>query len=193
MFARATLGNPATAVKVTGIVTTGAAAAGSAIAAHLIGAAAAGPIGAGIALLGAGIAALIANSGCGPTCVLATRIVDQLEPQLRANRDTFLSGPRTLANQRAALANFDLAMQWLRSGEACGAAELGDAGRRCISDRDRGGKWDWYAYYRDPIEAATLDAEPNSLSAATAEFLTGAPNTNLLLLAAGLVLLGVML
>jgi hypothetical protein len=28
---------------------------------------------------------------------------------------------------------------------------LGDAGARCISDRQRGGKWDWFAYYRDPI------------------------------------------
>ena len=33
----------------------------------------------------------------------------------------------------------------------CSNGSLGDAGARCISDRQRGGKWDWFAYYRDPI------------------------------------------
>jgi hypothetical protein len=188
MFARATLGDPRTAIQVTSIATTATAAA-VAIPGFLLPAAAAGPIAAGIVVAGAIIAALIANSGCGPTCVLATRIVDQLEPQLAANRDQYLSGRRTLANRTAALANFDYAMDWLKSAEACGAAELGDAGRRCISDRIRGGKSDWYSYYRDPIEAAA--AEPDAIEQAAATFLGTPPPS--LMLAAALIVLGVLL
>lgn len=135
---------------------TAAAAAGTAVSAAasagLISASAAGPIGAAIAGIGLAISALIANSGCGPTCVLATNIVNQLEPKLEQNRDAYLSAsPRTASMQAAALANFDSAWAWLTSAQACGSPELGDAGKRCISDRARGGKWDWFAYYRDPI------------------------------------------
>jgi hypothetical protein len=186
MFARATLGSPATAVKVTGILTTAAA---SSVPLWGVGAAA-GPIGAGIAVAGALISALIANSGCGPTCVLATRIVDQLEPQLKANRDAFLAGSHTAADQAAALANFDAAWSWLSSAQACGSPELGDAGRRCISDRNRGGQWDWFSYYRDPIASTPVQAD--AISQTAANLLPGGSNTVLLLAAAAL-FLGVLL
>jgi hypothetical protein len=134
-----------------------AAAAGTAIsgaaAAGFLAASTAGPIGAGIALAAMVISSLIANSGCGPTCVIATHIVDDLEPQLRANKDSYLAGRRTAADQAAALSVFDITFAWLRSAQACGAPELHDAGARCISDRAPGGKLDWYKLYRDPIAA----------------------------------------
>lgn len=189
MLARSNLGSTQSALQVSQVATTAAAATVpvALVAAHLVPALAAGPIGAGIAAVGMVVAALVANSGCGPTCVLATHLVDNLEPQLRANRDAYLAGPRTQANQAAALANFDAAFAWLRSAQACGAAELGNAGRRCIEDRDRGGKWDWYAYYRDPI------ANDPTVQQAAPLFATGTADNSLLWLAGGLVLMGIFL
>jgi hypothetical protein len=165
------------------------AAVGAGAANALIGASAAGPVGAAIAGVGLLIGALIANSGCGPTCVMATHIVDQLEPQLKANRDAYMAGPRTRSNQAAALANFDNAWAWLTSMQACGSPELGDAGKRCISDRDRGGRWDWFSYYRDPI-ANDPTVAPDPVSSIASAFSTSNPSllVALLLIAAGVIL-----
>lgn len=101
--------------------------------------------------IAAGISSLVGKffGGCGQTCVAATSIVDQIEPYLRQNKDLYLGGPRTLDSQQTALAVFDSTWQSVLAG--CGNADLGDAGKRCISDRQRGGKWDWFSYYRDPI------------------------------------------
>ncbi len=82
---------------------------------------------------------------------ITTQIVNELEPHLKNNLDAYLSGPRTRASQAAALKNFDDAWAWLASAEACGNQDLGNPGKACIADRSRGGKWDWFAYYRDPI------------------------------------------
>lgn len=83
--------------------------------------------------------------------VLATQIVNEIEPLLKQNLEGYLAGPRTRASQAQALKNFDDAWAWLTSAEACGNPDLGDPGRWCIEDRQRGGKWDWFAMYRDPI------------------------------------------
>jgi hypothetical protein len=85
--------------------------------------------------------------------VAATELVDEIEPILAQNRDAYLAGPRNAEAQRAALAMFDDAWSWLSSRSACGAAELGSAGERCLSERAAGGRWDWFAVYRDPIAA----------------------------------------
>lgn len=111
-----------------------------------------GPV--GMAIAGAsGLVALIVSAfhGCGDTCVAATKIVDQIEPYLKQNVTDYLSmaTPRAKSVQAARLNVFDSA--WENVLNACGNAALGDAGKRCISDRQRGGKWDWFSYYRDPI------------------------------------------
>jgi hypothetical protein len=82
---------------------------------------------------------------------VATQYVNDLEPLLRSNRDNYLAGPHTPDRQKAALDYFDQQWAHLRSSAACGGAVLGIAGRRCIADRARGGAWDWFSYYRDPI------------------------------------------
>lgn len=82
---------------------------------------------------------------------ITTQIVNELEQQLQANLDAYLAGPRTFERQLVALDNFDRAWAWLKSAEACGNSELGNPGRRCVSDRERGGPWPWEVYYRDPI------------------------------------------
>lgn len=80
-----------------------------------------------------------------------TTIVNDLEPLLRANANAYMSGPRTCADQAAALNAFDSAWQWLESTQACGNAQLETPGQNCINDRAPGGKWDWTAMYRTPI------------------------------------------
>ena len=82
-----------------------------------------------------------------------TQIVNGLEPLLNANKNAYLNGPGTCADQAAALAAFDSAIQWLRSPAACGNGAYGSAGNRCISDRlcESGCKFPWVAWYRDPI------------------------------------------
>lgn len=104
-----------------------------------------------------------AFSGCGQTCVRATQIADSLEPQLRQLRDAYLADPaRTVTQRDQVLAVMDAIFEDLRSG--CSAPELGDAGRRCISERlVHGGSapWcptqtgcDWITLYRDPVADA---------------------------------------
>ena len=81
-----------------------------------------------------------------------TQIVNGLEPLLRQNTAAYLAGPGTCADQAAALAAYDSAIQWLRSPAACGNGAYGSAGNACISDRiGAGAKWPWDSYYRDPI------------------------------------------
>lgn len=91
--------------------------------------------------------------------VASTKIVDDLEPLLKNNVEAYFSGPRTRSSQAAALQNFDDAWAWLTSAEACGNAALGNPGKACIADRDRGGKWDWFARYRSAIaeDAEVID------------------------------------
>jgi hypothetical protein len=111
-----------------------------------------GPAAPFVAAAGA-IMAFVANftQGCGNTCIAATRIVNELEPYLKKNVADYLAipTPRPSSAQQAALAVFD--QVWSTVVTQCSNGSLGDAGARCISDRQRGGKWDWFAYYRDPI------------------------------------------
>lgn len=140
-----------------------------------------------IPVVGAGVAAAMIAisilSRRGKQRIAATELVNQLEPILRQNLEGFLAGPRTRESQTAALQVFDDAMSWLQSANACGNPDLGGAGRACISDRDRGGLWDWYAYYRDPIERAELVASADPL-----KLIASASSPNLGILA-GLALL----
>lgn len=102
----------------------------------------------------------------------ATSIVNEIEPQLVTNRDGYLSGPRTRSSQAQALANFDAA--WQAVIQACSNPQLGSAGERCISDRDRnacvwkeGGQcWNWFIGYRDPI-ANDPQVRPDPVQTAT--------------------------
>jgi hypothetical protein len=165
------------------VVTSGATAALGAIAAHLAatggsivglsGAAltAAIPI-VGVALASATMLAqyLIANSGCGQTCIVTSQWANQAADALQQNLDAYfaLPTPRTKTQQALALANFDTIWNQLR--QMCGQQGNGDAGVRCISDRQRGAcVWhqnkqpqypgqaqigecfDWFNGYRDPI------------------------------------------
>jgi len=106
-----------------------------------------GPIVAGVT-----IALILILNRQGPKQkIAASQIADQAEVQLQTNVGGYLSGPRTAASQAQALANFDMAWSALTGPDNWGNAQLGEPGRRAIADRSRGGKWDWFSYYRDPI------------------------------------------
>jgi hypothetical protein len=127
-------------------------------------------IGAAIAGITILATVLIKNSGCGQTCIETSSWANQAEPLLRQNITAYfgVAAPRTQSQQNAALANFDAI--WARLAQMCGDPSTGNAGKRCISDRQSGGCtwkatadspwpggppagscWNWFNAYRDPI------------------------------------------
>jgi hypothetical protein len=123
---------------------------GGAVASFLVPAAAIPIVGLAVAGVGLAIAAIFARKGPQQK-VKSTSIVNDLEPQLKANVTAYMNGPRTVSSQRAALANFDAAWNYLKSSNGCGSPDLGNPGIACIADRSRSGRWPWEVYYRDPI------------------------------------------
>jgi len=123
--------------------------------------------------------------------VAATHIVDDLEPHLKANLKGYLEGPRTKTAQRQAIANFDAAWAYLTSQQGCGNPQLGPPGEWCIRDRARGGQWDWFAMYRDPIaDDPEVRPDPTPAEQLEAEARTAAGKIGLpLTTAAGLALI----
>jgi hypothetical protein len=179
------LGAPIATTAIAGALSTGAAA-GSAAGATILGMSAslAVPIiGAALAGITIGIEKLIQNSGCGPTCVQTSAWANQAEPYLKQNIAAYfaLPAPRSQSAQAAALANFDAI--WNQLLQLCSQPDVGNAGKRCISDRQSGACtwkqtsdspllqfpgepapgacWNWFNGYRDPIsmDAAVPDSQ----------------------------------
>ena len=91
---------------------------------------------------------------------IASQDADRIELLLKKNLEGYLAGPHYASARAAALKNFDDAWAWLVSPSGCGNPDLGDPGRRCISERQAGGSapWcptgtgcDWFTLYRNPI------------------------------------------
>jgi hypothetical protein len=184
------------------------------VAAHLIPASAVpfiGPAIAGAALLAA---YLIKNSGCGQTCIQTSAWANQAADALQKNLDAYFAQPvRTRASQVLALQTFD--QLWAKLMELCGDPQWGDAGKRCISDRQQGAcKWkqiyqpayagqpqigecfNWFNGYRDPIaqDTGVVDEQNSDVASSVLSSIglpAGKSNVGLLLLA-GLALVAVM-
>ena len=101
--------------------------------------------GALVALASTIAGALHIGEGCGPTCIQATSVVNQAEPILKQNVAMFEAGQ---VDKATALSVFN--QVWTAVQQGCGGIP-GAAGQNCIGDRQRGGKWDWFSYYYDPI------------------------------------------
>ena len=115
-----------------------------------------GPIIAGVSL---GLSVLFNRRGPKQK-VASTKIADEIEELLKENLAGYMASDRTKTIQAYALKNFDDAWAFLSSSDGCGSPDLGEPGRRCISERQRGGSapWcptgtgcDWFTLYRDPI------------------------------------------
>lgn len=124
--------------------------AGSGSAAGAVGAAAwAVPlVGAAVSAVALGIQLWLNRKG--PQQKVATSAwADEAERLLQENVRAFQAAP-SREMQSAARENFNRVWGGLVS--ACGDPAMGEPGRRCISERTRGGRWDWFALYLDPIE-----------------------------------------
>lgn len=128
-----------------------------------------------------------------------TQIVDEAEPFLQQNLAAWGSSNKTRSEQAQAIANFDAI--WGEVVRQCRVGELGKPGQWCINDRQRGGKWDWFARYRDPIENdPNVTADPtftdNLLPSGLTDIFSfggsGGTSPILLLLGGGLVIFGLM-
>jgi hypothetical protein len=149
-------------------------------------------IGAAIAGVTFLVADLIKNSGCGQTCIETSQWANQAEPLLKQNADAYFSNPapRTQSQQNAALANFDSI--WARLVQMCSDPSTGDAGKRCISDRQAGACtwkasanspwpggpaqgqcWNWFNSYRDVI-ANDPNVVPDSVGSIASSALSAA-------------------
>ncbi len=118
------------------------------------------------------VALLRASRGCGETCVQTSQWANEAEQILKENLATYLAlpAPRSVSARNTAASNFNVV--WARLSELCGNPQLGDAGRRCIADRQRGAcKWrdsagecfNWFTGYLDPIQNDTNVAEAAGL------------------------------
>jgi len=96
-----------------------------------------------------GIDALF-NRKSGAQKQAATSIVNQMEPLLKQNVDTFLAAePKTPELKAKALGVFE--NSWQQMVGMLSDPALGKPGQVGVTDRARGGKWDWWSYYYDPI------------------------------------------
>jgi hypothetical protein len=153
----------------------------------------------GAALAGITFAAikLIQNSGCGPTCIQATDYANQSATLMQQNMAAYLAipAPRPKSAQTQALAVFDAL--WQKLVQLCSDPALGNAGKRCISERQPGGKYDDAKFNRDPIanDPNVYDDSQTSLPGLPGSLLSPGSGPSVLpLLAIGaLVLLGVTL
>lgn len=153
------------------------------------------------ALVAVGIALANVFKGCGQTCVQATAIANQCDTILAQNVNAYTSCPiRYASMQAAALNTFDTT--WTALQQACGNAQLGAAGQRCITDRQRGACtwkaspggwnadgtftkwgaagsgsacWNWFIGMRDPI-ANDPNVQPDPVAGSSSS--TGLPATS---------------
>jgi hypothetical protein len=148
----------------------------------------------------AGIAALvgpIANQfkGCGQTCIVTSQFANQVQDAAEQVNTTYWASPvRTVSVQKAALDAMNQLWQWLVAH--CQSVG-GQGGAQCVADRQRGGKYDFFSHYIDPIanDAAVVPdpVAPSALNTLASNFapsgtLFGIPASKLLL--PGLLILG---
>ncbi len=116
------------------------------------------------------------------------KTLNDLESALQANLSGWQSGTRTTAEQQQRLATFDYYFGQLQT--LCSDPNLGTSwATGCIKDRSRGGKWDWYTMYRDPIANST----PSDANSITGMVTTSMGSSGTLYVGIGAALLGLVL
>lgn len=85
-------------------------------------------------------------------------MINQIEAALQQNLAAYQQSRRTRSQ---ALTEFD--RWWNQLTTVCQSAG-GAWGIGCIRDRQRGGKFDWYRAYRDPIESTAIPGVPSAPS-----------------------------
>lgn len=109
----------------------------------------------GTAVAAVTLAVMLLKNRRGPQQRIQTsQWADDAERVLQDNLGAFERQANS-ATKTVALENFDSV--WAELVSRCGDPAMGNPGRACIADRQRGGKFDWWAAYRDPIERTQLD------------------------------------
>ena len=158
---------------------------------------------------------LVANSGCGQTCIETSEWANQAAAALQQVLDGYfaLPAPRTKTQQALAVANCQTIMNQLRA--ICSQSGTGNAGKRCISDRldasactwkqtqapvypgepKVGECWNWINGYLGPIKADPVVPDPTTSVSGEIASLESATGGSLLplLMMGGLVALAVSL
>ena len=182
-------------------VGTGAASIGTSIA---VGAAFGGPIGAAAGAIVGLVGSLLFKPDFNK--IATTKVVDQLEPYLKQNLDSWQSLPteyKTVSVQQYYLNNFD--QIWQQVVNNCSNPQYGNAGQNCISDRQadsckyhaNGQCWNWFIGYRNPIandplvhpDPTMVDQVNNTLSNAISE-VTGTGSKTGMLIGGAAILIG---
>ena len=173
--------------------------------------AATGPVGAAI---GAAVAASIKIAqalhigyGCGPTCVQATQLVNDAEPLFRNNVALYEGGQIDQAT-----AQYNYSQLWDAVVRSCGAID-GDAGKKCVTDRQAGSCkykqiaepkypgepklgecWNWDAAYHQPLLLESLNpVGASGTVGGTLDSVTSTLTSNpMLLVGVGLLAVGLM-
>lgn len=112
-----------------------------------------GPLAGAIVSAASGLARIVSLFGPNPNNTITTEWVNQIEADvMKPNLAAWQALPadhkyQTL--QATALNTFTQA--WNQLVGLCSNPQLGSAGTNCLKDRQRGGKYDWWVYYYDPI------------------------------------------
>jgi hypothetical protein len=132
--------------------------------------AAAIPIAGAVVAVGVLIFSMLHNSTGLRQDAETTAEVNAAAVYMQNNLDAWNASTKNTATQVQALANFDNA--WAAVLNFCGKASEGTPGERCISERQRGGQYDFFSYYRDPIandpQAGVIDRQQLTEAAAAA-------------------------
>jgi len=97
-----------------------------------------------------------------------SRMAEKAIKYMQDNMAAWNASNKSLANQVQALSNFDQA--WEALVNFCHNENEGDPGQRCVSERQRGGKYDCFVTLRDPIandpQAGAIDKAAAQIAAA---------------------------
>lgn len=192
------MGDAASSAQAAGVIGSAAAGTATAILGSLTTGGATAILGitsAAVPVIGAGLMAatlvvqyLIRNSGCGQTCIQTSAWANQAAAALQKVMDEYfaLPAPRTEAQKAVAVAAFQGI--WAQLVQACSQPGTGNAGVRCISDRQAGACtwrqkyapvypgqpaigecWNWWNGYLGPIQADPVVPDPPVLEQAAGD------------------------
>lgn len=137
----------------------------AALAAFGIGAQAVPLVGTIIGGIALAVVALGIGNGCGQTCVASTTVVNNVEPVLQQNLQAAQQQAQInggcLTSAELTVCQGVFSQVWSYVVANCTQVG-GPGGSNCINDRQRGGKWDWYAMYLDPINVIPVCSNPVS-------------------------------
>jgi hypothetical protein len=132
------------------------------------------PVAGAVVAVGLLVYSLLHNSRGLAQDAETTAAVDKGEAYMRQNLAAWNASSKSNANEAQALLNFDQA--WQAIVNFCSQASEGTPGQRCISERQRGGVYDYFKLYRDPISNDPLaGAVDRALAEQTAGSTSAAP------------------